>query len=89
MSDSEINDDDDVFDQENEVDIKDENAESDILEEEEEQKETLIEEQPQIVIERVNILSLDRFFNFSFRKMLIRRRRRIYSRMKIIRWGML
>ena len=54
MSDSEINDDDDVFDQENEVDIKDENAESDILEEEEDQKETLIEEQPQIVIERVS-----------------------------------
>lgn len=64
MSDSEINDDDDVFDQENEVDIKDENAESDILEEEEEQKETLIEEQPQIVIERVSILSLDQILIF-------------------------
>lgn len=55
MSDSEINEEDDLFDQDD-VEIKDENAESDIVEEEEEeeQKETIIEEQPQIAIERVD-----------------------------------
>ena len=52
MSDVESNDDDD-FDQENDVEIREENAESDLAEEEGEQKETIIEEQPQIVIERV------------------------------------
>jgi len=53
MSDSEINEEDDVFDPEDEGAFKDENAESDVAEMEEELKETVIEEQPQIVIERV------------------------------------
>jgi len=52
MSDSEINEEDDVFDPEDEGAFKDENAESDVAEMEEELKETVIEEQPQIVIER-------------------------------------
>jgi len=55
MSDSEINEEDDVFDQEDEGVFRDENAESDAAEMEEEVKETVIEEQPQIVIERVSI----------------------------------
>ncbi len=55
MSDSEINDEDDVFDQEEDMLFKEENAESDMaeIEEETEIKETQVEEQPQIVIERV------------------------------------
>lgn len=52
MSDSEINEDDDILEQENDVEIMDENAESDAIEGEEEQKETQFEEQPQIAIER-------------------------------------
>lgn len=52
MSDSDNYDDDEIFEQE-EVEIGDDNAESDALEAEEEHKETLVEEQPQITIERV------------------------------------
>lgn len=59
MSDSELNDDDDILDQED-VEIKDENAESDIGEAEEDRKETMIEEQPQIVIDRV-IFSIEKY----------------------------
>ena len=53
MSDSEINEEDDVLDQENEVEIADENADSDAQEGEEEQKEAQFEDHPQIGIERV------------------------------------
>jgi hypothetical protein len=85
MSDSEINEDDDIIEQENDVEIMDDNAESDAIEGEEEQKETQFEEQPQIAIERVN-----RIKNLLICRTLgIRQRRRIYSRMKTIRWEML
>jgi len=52
MSDSEINEEEDLFEIEDEGTFKEENADSDIAEIEEDQKETQIEEQPQIVIER-------------------------------------
>lgn len=54
MSDSEINEEEDLFEIEEEGTFKEENADSDIAEVEEDQKETQIEEQPQIVIERVD-----------------------------------
>lgn len=53
---SEINEDEDF--EQDDVEIREENAESDVAEEEGQQKETIIEEQPQIVIERVCISSL-------------------------------
>jgi len=58
MSDSEINEEEDLFEIEDEGTFKEENADSDIAEVEEEQKETQIEEQPQIVIERVDFITL-------------------------------
>jgi len=58
MSDSEINEEEDLFEIEDEGTFKEENADSDIAEVEEEQKETQIEEQPQIVIERVGFITL-------------------------------
>ncbi len=58
MSDSEINEEEDLFEIEDEGTFKEENADSDIAEVEEDQKETQIEEQPQIVIERVDFITL-------------------------------
>ena len=54
MSESGNSDVEDFLEHEDEVDIREENADSDIGEPEEDQKETQIEEQPQIVIERVD-----------------------------------
>lgn len=51
MSSSEGNEED--YDEQEEVEIADDNAESDAIEGEEEAKETQIEEHPQIAIERV------------------------------------
>lgn len=62
MSDSEGNQ--EEYDEEEEVEIANEEAESDAIEGEEEAKETQIEEQPQISIERVHIRNPHNFLEY-------------------------
>jgi hypothetical protein len=83
MSDSDNNNSDDVFDPEDQ-DVAVEDGDSEALEAEEEQKETLIEEQPQISIERVDLIDL----LIEFRMLVTKLQPLTRSRMRIIPWAM-